>query len=383
MPVCVELARFGSAALASKCLALVQIRFVSPSTALLWSACGAMLFFAAGWIAGRGLRRRKPVSHAEDGQSDTQELHLLRAVVASLPDLIYVKDEKSRFLLANQGTADVMGAGSGAELVGRTDFDYYPREQAAGFFADEQKVIETGEPLVSQDEHIPETGGKARWILTTKVPLRESDGKPAGIIGIGRNITRLKETESELKTAREALHFKASHDGLTSLLNREAILELLERELARSAREHGCISILMADLDHFKNVNDRYGHPIGDAVLRETASRLVHAVRGYDLAGRYGGEEFLVILSQCAGSDSMARAEQIRQSVSLTPVPTERGPIEVTISMGVLTSREWGYPSAEVVLREVDVALYAAKAEGRNRCRLAAAPPRPTLDLLP
>jgi diguanylate cyclase (GGDEF)-like protein/PAS domain S-box-containing protein len=294
-----------------------------------------------------------------------------------------VKDEESRFLLANQGTADVMGAGSGAELVGRTDFDYYPREQAAGFFADEQRVIATGEPMVSQGEHIPESGGRTRWILTTKVPLRDSAGKPAGVVGIGRNITRLKETEAELKSAREALSFKASHDALTSLLNREAILELLDRELARSAREHGCISILMADLDHFKSINDEYGHPVGDAVLRETAARLVHAVRGYDLAGRYGGEEFLVILSQCAGADSMARAEQIRQVVCGTPVTTESGPIAVTISMGVLTSREWGYPNAEVVLREVDVALYAAKAEGRNRCRLATPPPRPSIDLLP
>jgi diguanylate cyclase (GGDEF)-like protein/PAS domain S-box-containing protein len=378
MSVCVQLAFYGCAVSLGDELAVAQVHFSLAGRTLLWAAGAAVLFFAAGWFAGRGFRRK-----AVHGESSAQELRLLRAVVATLPDLIYVKDENSRFLLANQGTADVMGAKSGTDLLGRTDFDYFPREQAAGFFADEQKVIATGEPLVSQGEHIPESGGKARWILTTKVPLRDASGKPTGIVGIGRNITRLKETEAELKSAREALHFKASHDSLTSLLNREAILELLDRELARSAREHGCISILLADLDHFKNINDAYGHPVGDTVLRETASRLVRAVRTYDLAGRYGGEEFLVILSQCAGADSMARAEQIRETVCVSPVGTDSGPIPVTISMGVLTSREWGYPNAEVVLREVDVALYAAKAEGRNRCRLATPPPRPSIDLLP
>jgi diguanylate cyclase (GGDEF)-like protein/PAS domain S-box-containing protein len=382
MSLVVQFGLYGHAGIAGKELNLIEMHLLSVPAAVILAACGAVLLLA-GWLMGRRSLRGQPPADAIDCPASTHELTMLRAVVASLPDLIYVKDKKSRFLLANQGTADVMGAATGAEIVGRTDFDFYPREQAEGFFADEQKVIETGEPLVSQDEHIPETGGKTRWILTTKVPLRDRNGKPAGIIGIGRNITRLKETESDLKAAREALSFKATHDALTSLLNREAILELLERELARSAREKGCISILLADLDHFKNVNDLYGHPVGDAVLRETAARLVHAVRGYDLAGRYGGEEFLVILSQCAGADSLARAEQIRQAVNRTPVATDCGPISVTISMGVLTSREWGYPGAEVVLREVDVALYAAKAEGRNRCRLATAPPRPSLDSLP
>jgi diguanylate cyclase (GGDEF)-like protein/PAS domain S-box-containing protein len=375
MSVCVQLGLCWHAGIVLRGLTLAQIRLVHPPAILACAVCAAVLFLA-GWALGRRRVRRALTGSVEDGPSSTQELTMLRAVVASLPDLIYVKDAKSRFLLANQGTADVMGASNGRELLGRTDFDYFPSQQAAGFYADEQKIIETGESLVSQDEDIRETGGKPRWILTTKVPLRDERGTPVGIIGIGRNITRLKETESELKNAREALRFKASHDALTTLLNREAILELLERELARSAREKGCISILLGDLDHFKNVNDMYGHPVGDEVLRETATRLVHAVRTYDLVGRYGGEEFLVILSQCAGGDSMVRAEQIRQSISLTPVATESGPIPVTMSMGVLTSREWGYPAADVVLREVDVALYAAKAEGRNRCRLAAAPPR-------
>lgn len=230
------------------------------------------------------------------GESFPGELAMLRAVMASVPDLIYVKDEQSRFLMANQGTADVMGASSGKELRGKTDFDYFPTEMAAGFYQDEQKVIQTNVPLLSQDEHIRESDGRVRWLLTTKVPFRDAEGKTVGIIGIGRDVSALKETEAELKRARENLHFKATHDSLTSLLNREAILDMLGREIARSTRENGTTAVLLADLDHFKSINDRFGHPIGDEVLRETARRFLRAVRTYDLVGRLGGEEFLVIL---------------------------------------------------------------------------------------
>lgn len=307
------------------------------------------------------------------------ELSMLRAVIASLPDLIYVKDAQSRFLLANQGTAEVMGARSPADLLGKTDFDYYPESLATGFYQDEQKIIETGQPLVSRDENIREADGRNRCILTTKVPLRNPSGKPIGIIGIGRNITALKETEAELRRAREDLRFKATHDSLTSLYNRGAILELLERELARAAREDVCISVLLADLDHFKDINDRYGHPIGDEVLREIACRFTAAVRGYDLVGRYGGEEFLAILTHCSASQAITRAEQLRAVICASPIPTAAGNLPMTISLGILASRDWGHPGADTVLREVDLALYAAKAAGRNCCRLAlpsAAPAR-------
>lgn len=339
-----------------------------------WAMAGAAATLAAGVIL-YGWRR----GEGRGSESYPGELAMLRAVVASLPDLIYVKDRKSRFLLANQATADAMGASSGAELLGKSDFDYYPPEMADGFYQDEQKIIETGKPLVSQDEHVRDPQGRALWILTTKVPFREARGGTVGIIGIGRNITGLKETETELLQARENLHFRATHDGLTSLLNREAILEMLEREMARGARENHPAAVLLADLDHFKQVNDRFGHPVGDEVLRETGRRFQRAVRSYDLVGRYGGEEFLILLGGCPGEEALPRAEQLRQAMEAEPVMTTRGPVRLTISMGVLPAREWGYPSAEEVLREVDIALYAAKAGGRNRCKLAA-PPLLTLD---
>ncbi len=343
-----------------------------PSTLMAWMLLLFLLIILLGLsvLTWRWATRRL---HGP-GEHFAGELELLRAVMASVPDLIYAKDMDSRFLFANQGTADVMGAPSGTELRGKSDFDYYPTDLAATFYQDEQKFIRTGVPLVSQDEHLRERDGRVRWLLTTKVPFRDATGKTVGIIGIGRNITALKETEAELKRARENLHFRATHDSLTSLLNREAILDMLGRELARGAREHAATAVLLADLDHFKSINDRFGHPIGDDVLRETAKRFLRAVRGYDLVGRLGGEEFLVILGGCGAQEALARSDQLRLSIEEAPMPTACGPLSLTISIGVLPAREWGYPRREDVLREVDVALYAAKADGRNRCRMAMPP---------
>jgi diguanylate cyclase (GGDEF)-like protein len=129
--------------------------------------------------------------------------------------------------------------------------------------------------------------------------------------------------------------------------------------------------VLLADLDHFKRVNDTHGHPVGDEVLCEVARRLLSSVRSYDFVGRYGGEEFLVVLNNCDIENAMERAETLREAVANTPVSTAVGMVPVTASVGVLTSRQWRTPPAEDILREVDAALYAAKAAGRNCCRLA------------
>jgi diguanylate cyclase (GGDEF)-like protein len=207
--------------------------------------------------------------------------------------------------------------------------------------------------------------------MTTKIPLFDAAGHVTGIIGIGRNITALKAIESELKRARDALEFKATHDGLTSLLNRAAILEMLDHELARSVREKGRLAVLLADLDHFKNINDTHGHLVGDDVLKEVAKRLVRTVRSYDLVGRYGGEEFLVVLPGCGIPDALARADHLREAIGESPIPTAKGPITITLSVGVIVAEEWERLSNEEILLNVDAALYAAKAAGRNCCHLA------------
>ena len=189
---------------------------------------------------------------------------------------------------------------------------------------------------------------------------------------------RILNLEDRLIEAREEMRFQATHDGLTSLWNRGVIMDLLGRELARSRREHVSTAILMCDLDHFKSVNDTYGHVTGDDVLKETAKRLLASVRSYDFVGRYGGEEFLIVLNNCKPAFAFARAEEICKAISQKPMPSSSGPIPITMSLGLLLSQEWGFRPVEELLHEADVALYAAKAAGRNCVKLAS-PTMPSL----
>jgi diguanylate cyclase (GGDEF)-like protein len=182
---------------------------------------------------------------------------------------------------------------------------------------------------------------------------------------------RILHLEDRLVEAREDMRFQATHDGLTALWNRRVILDLLGRELARSRREHVCTAILMCDLDHFKSVNDTYGHLAGDDVLRETAKRLLSSVRSYDLVGRYGGEEFLVVLNNCNPAYGPARAEELRKGIAQKPVQISSGAVPVTMSFGLLLSPEWGCLPLDDLLQQADAALYAAKAAGRNCVKVA------------
>ena len=182
---------------------------------------------------------------------------------------------------------------------------------------------------------------------------------------------RILDLEDRLVEAREEMRFQATHDGLTSLWNRGMIMELLGRELSRSTREGKSTAILLGDVDHFKEVNDTYGHLAGDEVLRETARRLLSSVRSYDFVGRFGGEEFLVVLNNCDPAFSLARAEEIRKTIARRPVQTCGGSIPITMSLGLVLSQEWGPRPVEELVHEADEALYAAKAAGRNCVRVA------------
>jgi two-component system cell cycle response regulator len=184
---------------------------------------------------------------------------------------------------------------------------------------------------------------------------------------------RILELQGALVKAHTELQFEAAHDHLTGLWNRGAIMDLLQRETQRTVRIGEPLGVIMADLDHFKRINDSYGHPIGDAVLREVAHRLLASVRNYDYVGRYGGEEFLIVLTACAPADLVATAERMRAFVSEKPVDTDVGPIPVTISIGLAAQQLSGLELAkgEELVRTADSALYTAKANGRNRVECA------------
>jgi two-component system, cell cycle response regulator len=193
---------------------------------------------------------------------------------------------------------------------------------------------------------------------------------------------RILHLEGRLVEAREMMRFKATHDALTSIWNRGVIMDLLGRELMRSQRECACTIVLLGDIDHFKSVNDTHGHLVGDEVLQEIARRLLLSIRSYDFVGRYGGEEFLLVLNNCKPQFAEARAEDIRRIVSSRPVQTLAGPLNITMSFGLLLSDVWGVRPVEELLHEVDAALYAAKAAGRNCVRVAKPPVEPDLPMV-
>lgn len=183
--------------------------------------------------------------------------------------------------------------------------------------------------------------------------------------------TRMLDLQVELNSIKEALFIQATRDTLTGLLNRGAVMDALDKEMARARRQRQSLSIGLCDIDHFKRVNDNHGHLAGDAVLREVAQRINSTLRPYDHVGRYGGEEFLLVLT--ANEDQeLEPFERIRHAVGDTPIAIEEQSLCVTLSCGVamFAPPQYGL-DANAMIGAADEALYQAKDGGRNRTVLA------------
>ncbi len=165
----------------------------------------------------------------------------------------------------------------------------------------------------------------------------------------------------------DELREQATHDDLTKVLNRGTILQIVQREIAHVARKGESAAIILADLDNFKNINDTYGHPVGDVVLREASSRLGGRMRSYDAIGRYGGEEFLMVLPGCGAACAIDVAERMRHSLGDRPIQTDGGSVSVTASFGIALIEKGQGQKVEQLIVMADEALYRAKHAGRNR----------------
>jgi two-component system cell cycle response regulator len=185
--------------------------------------------------------------------------------------------------------------------------------------------------------------------------------------------TRIVDLQEQLVTTREALRIQATRDYLTQLWNRSSILEILHRELARSERERSPIGVIVADLDHFKAINDTHGHFAGDTALQEAARRMQDSVRIYDSIGRYGGEEFLIVLPGADDCSVQIQAERLRAAIRSKKVQTGEVSLTVTCSFGC-TAGVGGEVTAESLIRVADDALYKAKRAGRDCCVVLGTP---------
>ena len=189
---------------------------------------------------------------------------------------------------------------------------------------------------------------------------------PAELSGRLLVARRMVELQQQLVLSSETLKVRSSHDVLTGLWNRAAILDLLGSEVNRAQRDNSSLTILMVDVDRFKRINETYGHPVGDRVLKHVAQNLTFSVRAGDWIGRYGGEEFLVIAPGCAPTGSLALAERVRRLVAVRPITIDGLQISITISVGVANSRDHGLDTLQL-LKIADSAVYTAKRKGRNR----------------
>jgi two-component system, cell cycle response regulator len=178
---------------------------------------------------------------------------------------------------------------------------------------------------------------------------------------------RILDLQTQLMSAQEALRDQAARDPLTGIWNRNALFDVFRRELARADREGNQLTIVMLDIDHFKNLNDTHGHMAGDAVLREFTSRITASLRPYDAVGRYGGEEFLVVLPGCAVEAGMRHADRLRGLITDLPFDTSEGRHSVTCSLGVASTSSTNPKDPDSLIRAADAALYRAKRNGRNR----------------
>jgi diguanylate cyclase (GGDEF)-like protein len=217
--------------------------------------------------------------------------------------------------------------------------------------------------------------GKYTYIILLTAKKKQKDINKGLASGADEYLTKPFnpiELNARLKTGKriidllEKLHKQAIHDGLTKVFNRREITRILNEEFLRAQRTNQPLSTIMLDIDHFKKVNDTYGHPVGDEVLVEIVSRITAKMRAYDKIGRYGGEEFIIILPHNSLKSVKKIAERIRINIAQKTIQTSVGPLQLTVSLGCTSTENIEASSTEMMIKISDVALYNAKNNGRN-----------------
>lgn len=289
-------------------------------------------------------------------------------VEQSLVGIAIIQD--GRFVYANPRFADICGyTVDEIERLGPRDV---VADQDLALVAEQMRKRLSGEVEQSNYTfHARRKDGAVR-VLEVHGSRMTLGGRPA-LVSVTVDVTERVRTEQELRALQVRLQNLAIHDPLTGLYNRLYLDDALERELLRSRRSAQPIGLVMADLDHFKRINDSHGHLAGDRILREIARLLATQARASDICCRFGGEEFLLILPQMSKGKALERAERMRQAVAAMEFRVGSSVLRITASFGVASFPDDG-STADELLATADNALYAAKAAGRNRVEAAQAP---------
>ncbi|MDO8270701.1 MAG: EAL domain-containing protein [Gammaproteobacteria bacterium] len=286
---------------------------------------------------------------------------LLEGILNAIPVRVFWKDRELVYLGCNLPFAQDAGFLHPTQLIGKNDFDMAWHDQAELYRADDRQVIESGKPKLLIEEPETLSDGSTSYMLTNKIPLRDALGNVEGLLGTSMDISERKQAEKHIR------HL-AQHDALTGLANRRVFVEALGDAIARAQRGGAPFAVLYLDLDHFKDINDTLGHPVGDLVLQEIARRLLSVARATDTVARFGGDEFAILQTDLSDpADAAAFANRILVSIA---VPFDVGGNEIRTGASIgISFHDEADGDAEKLLSQADVALYRAKSEGRGTFR--------------
>ncbi len=306
------------------------------------------------------MSRTDSVVDAKTSLASRDDVLAFRGVIDAVPHPIFVKDEQTRFVVVNELFCELMGHPF-EELIGKTDYDFFPKEQADVFRGNDLRVLSTG-VANENEEFFGAEKESIRTIITRKKRVIMSNG--------GRLLVGCITDISDFRRAEALVRHLADHDALTGLPNRRRFAEKIQEAVASSNLTKTSYSILLIDLDRFKPVNDVYGHTVGDAVLCEIASRLQSVVREGNTVARLGGDEFAVICTANPASENPKEAASNLASriIAKISVPIEVGEdsFNVGASVGIALCPEHGKDQDEL-LKSADIAMYKAKRDGRGR----------------
>lgn len=280
----------------------------------------------------------------------------IQRVLDVIPDPFYIKDAEGRLVMVNEAYARDRGR-TRDSMIGMPATALALNPELLADVAPEDEAVLRGETVDKEQRYIVRRTGEERFRLISKRPCTDMDGKPL-IVVAHLDITRWKVAENKLARM-------AHEDELTGLPNRRRFLAEAERLISLATRHGSELSLIIFDLDHFKEVNDKYGHVIGDQVLREVAIRLMAKMRAEDMPCRWGGEEFVVLLPITDLAMAEPLAERLREAFDTAPIEVNGLSLSLTISGGVAQKRD--DESLNDCVARADKALYAAKREGRNR----------------
>ena len=300
-----------------------------------------------------------------------------RVLLDESSDPIFMFDPEGQYLYVNRAFAEGVNRRLD-EIIHKRIWDVFPKDEADKRFAVVKWVFENRETRIIE-VRVPRTDGD-RYYITTAKPVLNTEGNVTSVICISKEITERKRMEEELRrvneklgaqlvqieSLHETLREQAIRDPLTGLYNLRFLSESMKREIAQASRENNPLSVVLMDIDHFKNFNDTYGHRAGDEILRALGKMLSTQTRTGDIACRYGGEEFMVIMPSAHPAEAFKRAEQWRVAFESTRIDNKGELLSATISAGVATFPDHGSTDDEV-WRAADNALYSAKSAGRNR----------------